>query len=308
MLGRLRLLGHDLAAAEREYHDLWVMGDQDPENAGLPFARLCEMLRRVDVKSLSPEYGEHDFGKLFRRELASRLGVVQGDGIDTWTVSQIIENFSAPSALVLRAQNPENLEIPVVWRFADVVDNGWSARADVVRSLRADEQFLVITEGSSDVAVLRRALALVRPDTQDFYRFIDASDGYQFFGTGNLFKLAQGLVTIGILNRTVVLYDNDTEGRSKLLETERLRLPSTMHAIRLPDLERLEKKCPRLARKAARWLTSTDGRLRSSAISISTLQAHHQIRTCAGRVTTSNSMPIKASLLIRSFMPNAFCR
>lgn len=241
MLGRLRLLGHDLAAAEREYHDQWGMGDQDPENAGLPFARLCEMLRRVDVKSLSPDYGEHDFGKLFRRELAPRLGVVQGDGIDMWTVSQVIENLSASSVLVLLAQNPENLEVPVIWRFADVVDNGWTARADVVRSLRAEEQFLVITEGSSDVAVLRKALALLRPDTQDFYRFIDASDGYQFFGTGNLFKLAQGLVAIGILNRTVILYDNDTEGRSKLLDTERLRLPSSMCAIRLPDLERLKK-------------------------------------------------------------------
>lgn len=165
-------------------------------------------------------------------------------------VSQVIENFSAPSVLVLLAQNPENLEVPVIWRFADVVDNGWSARADVVRSLRADEQFLVITEDSSGVAVLRKAFALVRPDTQDFYRFIDASDGYQFFGRGNLFKLAQGLVAIGFLNRAVVLYGNDTEGRSKLLETERLRLPSTMHVIRLPDLQRLEK-CPRLARKTA---------------------------------------------------------
>lgn len=241
MLGRLRMLGHDLATAEREYHDLWSLGDQDPENAGLPFARLCEMLGRVDVKSLPPEYEEVDLGKLFRRELAPRLGIVEGDGIDVWAVSEIIENFSAPSILVMLALNPANLDLPVVWRFADVVENGWTARADVVRSLRAEEQFLVITEGSSDVAVLRKALALLRLDTQDFYRFIDASDGYQFFGTGNLFKLAQGLVAIGILNRTVILYDNDTEGRSKLLDTERLRLPSTMRAIRLPDLEHLKK-------------------------------------------------------------------
>ena len=65
-------------------------------------------------------------------------------------------------------------------------------------------------------------------------------DGYPFTGTGNLHKFCQGLVSIGIENRVLVVYDNDAEGWAKHRDTTALRLPRNLRSIRLPDDERLD--------------------------------------------------------------------
>ena len=38
---------------------------------------------------------------------------------------------------------------------------------------RRTQTFLIATEGSSDVHILKQALALLRPGIEDFFRFID---------------------------------------------------------------------------------------------------------------------------------------
>lgn len=43
-----------------------------------------------------------------------------------------MENFDPWSTLRLLAENPSNLDIPVTWSFADVVESGWVDRDEVV--------------------------------------------------------------------------------------------------------------------------------------------------------------------------------
>ncbi len=81
----------------------------------------------------------------------------------------------------------------------------------------------------------------MRPHISDFFRFVDMEEGYPFAGTGNLYRFTQGLAGIGILNNTVLLYDNDAEGVAKWRDTQKLTLTPNMRPMKLPDLKALKQ-------------------------------------------------------------------
>jgi hypothetical protein len=63
------------------------------------------------------------------------------------------------------------------------------------------------------------------------------TENYPFTGTGNLFRFCQGLARIGIQNKVVVLFDNDTAGSEMYEKAKGLELPPNMKVTKLPDLE-----------------------------------------------------------------------
>lgn len=241
MVPRLDMMGITLSAAEEEYERVRQLDPSGPREQTLSFEGLKDALTRVDVTALSPKYEEDlELGEMFRHELVDRLGLTGLDRKAIWATQEVVENFGVEFILRLLALNPENLDLDVEWRFGDVVEGGWADRADLVTPLSQDEQVLIVTEGSSDVHILTRALDLLRPHTRDFFRFIDMAEGYPFSGTGNLFKFCQGLVKIGVRGRVLIIYDNDTEGCGKFEQTRALKLPGNMHVMRLPDMPALK--------------------------------------------------------------------
>jgi hypothetical protein len=61
-------------------------------------------------------------------------------------------------------------------------------------------------------------------------------ENYPFTGSGNLYRFCQGLCSIGIQNKMVIVFDNDTEGVEKYHLVKQLKLPDQMSIMRLPDL------------------------------------------------------------------------
>jgi 5S rRNA maturation endonuclease (ribonuclease M5) len=120
-------------------------------------------------------------------------------------------------------ENPRNLDIDLIWRFADIEAGGWVQKDELYEKLDNDERILIVTEGSSD------------SDISDFFYFVDMEENYPFTGTGNLFKFCQGLSSIKIQNKVIVLYDNDTAGEAKYKLSSNLTLPDNMKVIKLPD-------------------------------------------------------------------------
>jgi len=134
------------------------------------------------------------------------------------------------------AENPVHLTLDVKWGFNDVVEDGWVTKENIVKPLSIDQQFLIVTEGSSDTSIISHSLQILRPDIADFFRFVDMSESYPFSGIGNLHNFCKGLICIGHSHPTVFIYDNDTEGTEKLIETQKLNLLPDMRVIKLPDL------------------------------------------------------------------------
>jgi hypothetical protein len=97
------------------------------------------------------------------------------------------------SVLRLLAEAKANEDAPVVWQYGPLVQAGWTTEREFVPHARPSETFLIATEGSSDVHILKHALALLRPGIADFFRFIDVSESHPFSNTANLVKFAEGL-------------------------------------------------------------------------------------------------------------------
>jgi len=239
VLPRLELLGHTLAAASEEYDSL----RQDFKRAKtLPFDKLVELMKRTDVTSVSADYSDnHDFGEFFAEEMVSRLrlGKYLRDLGDRRYFGEMMENFHPWSALRMLAEREENLDVPVTWYFADIVDGGWEELESFVPQLSQDKRFLLVTEGGSDAKILRKAIDLLLPSTNDFFYFVDMEEGYPFSGTGNLAKFCNGLVSIGVLNNVLVIFDNDAEGVFKAKQVLPMNRPPTMGVMVLPDLAEL---------------------------------------------------------------------
>jgi hypothetical protein len=237
VIDRINLLGHTRAVCEREFSKLAEFNGFDPES--FTFGDLRDALTTLDVSGLSPNYGEggEDFGKFFQKKILPRLNLKRGgpDPSALSGVSEGMENLSAYTLLHLLADNPNARALNVQWAFNDVEDGGWARREDFVRPLDQTRRFLLVTEGSSDAAILRKAFALLRPHIADFFDFVDMEEGYPFSGTGNVYRFIQGLISIRVLNSVIVIYDNDAEGRANYDRTRELNVPDNMAVLKLPD-------------------------------------------------------------------------
>jgi hypothetical protein len=239
VIERLNLLGHTYEQSEKEFAFLARLHDFD--DARFAFASIRDALATVDVTSLSLDYGDggEDFGKFFRRELAPRLrldSLLQDDRTGYHAISEAMENLSAYTVLQLLARNPRAASLPVQWAFNDIDTGGYARREDFVRTLDPPTRFLIVAEGSSDAAILRHALKLLRPHLADFFDFVDMEEGYPFSGTGNVFRFVQGLISIAVQNKILVLFDNDAEGLANQRRCAALNVPANMRILGLPDL------------------------------------------------------------------------
>lgn len=217
---RLELLGYTLTASRSRllWRAEWVDEPRD-------MAALCAI-----VESLRIETG----GDLDSCDIASLLKQA-GQPIDEYD-----EHVEPYAALRLLAEHAPNADVEVRWHYGDVIAGGWMPESALAEPLPSGSRFLLVTEGSSDSFILKKAIDLLRPRVHDFFRFVDMHDNYPFTGTGNLFRFCQGLASIGLQNKAVVIFDNDTEGASAFERVGKLALPATMGVLQLPSLPEFE--------------------------------------------------------------------
>lgn len=239
---RLELLGYTREECRRRYDNaIAEVPDYYPE-PGISFDVLARAIANVDVQKIRlPDDPEHyDFGEYVTKNILSDHEFTKSDehlASLTNYDGHFFENLDPYIILRLLAENPNNLDYDVTWRFNDVVEGGWVEQTELYVGLSKSDQILVVTEGSSDSKIIKKALEIWHSDVADFFKFVDMTDNYPFTGAGNVLRFCQGLCRIGILNRVIVVLDNDTEGRSTCEKIRRLDLPDRMSVTILPDLE-----------------------------------------------------------------------
>jgi len=232
-------LGYTLEGCRKIYNDLASHPALD-ERPTIGFAALQRTLSRVDVRKFAlPESDPVDLGDYVMKTVLSD---------PEWTKSApkaatyqfldgcFLENLDPYIILRLLGENPANLDLEVAWRFSDLVEGGWIDQDALYQPLSASDKVLLVTEGSSDTNILKKSLALVEPDVADFFEFIDMGENYPFTGTGNVVRFCEGLCKINILNRVLVVLDNDTTGRAAAQRLRKLKLPPQIRTLVLPDL------------------------------------------------------------------------
>lgn len=211
------------------------MGDPDYEPlAAITAEDVVRYFSAIDASS--PEVRGKTLWDLIQQQVVDQFGGVK-DYIIEGFIEDSISYLGGAAALVLLSSNAANSALSVTWDFGMIVIGGYANRESFVHDLDRRRLFLVATEGNTDALILRKAFGLRRPDVADFFYFINVNEGYPFTGTGNLFNFCKGLISIGVLNQTIIVYDNDAEGNSKFEASRPLGLPSNMRVMRLPDIE-----------------------------------------------------------------------
>jgi hypothetical protein len=237
---RLDLLGYSAARLPARYAELVDAMPDYYNDVPLSFEQFAAIMKAVDLPKAfkTLEAGDYDLGKYVSRyifeEPEIRKLLPPGITIDQ-DAGTFFENFDPYLTLRLLAMNPTNSDRLVQWRYADVVEGGWVERGEVVKPLPDTSKILIVTEGSSDSFIIQRTLAGLYPDIADFFHFVDMEEHYPFTGAGNLFRFCQGLASIRIENKVLVVFDNDAAGIEKFDQVRRLKRPSAMHVCRLPD-------------------------------------------------------------------------
>ena len=141
------------------------------------------------MRKVRGTYGtDYEPGEFVRREILERLALTselyphQPADLrpDHWVIGLLLENFGAYSSLRLLGENRDNHDLDVVWDWTPLVESGWATEEEFTAGPAPQQRFLIVTEGSSDARILRRALGLFRPHIADFFQFVDMEEGHPF--------------------------------------------------------------------------------------------------------------------------------
>ena len=113
---------------------------------------------------------------------------------------------------------------------------------DAIRELTSHPESspcIILTEGSTDIAILRSALDLLYPHLVGYYTFFDFRTSNSRGGAGQLATVVKAFVAAGIANRVIALFDNDTAARDARRSLNSIPLPSNVVILHYPNLDLL---------------------------------------------------------------------
>lgn len=144
-------------------------------------------------------------------------------------------------AVLLCADADENVFLDLTEVEGDYFIEGdepvQEALAEAIRVGRVCEKILILTEGRTDTRILSKSLTVLYPHLADMYSFLDHEAFHFGGGTGNLASLVKGLAGVGIGNRIIAVFDNDTAGELQADEVRKLNLPGNFRILTLPHLK-----------------------------------------------------------------------
>jgi hypothetical protein len=253
MKSRLDLLGYDLNSIKEQFmrcvrnleeHDYTIM---------LSFDTFYNVIKEIDVSKVNTvEYeierfiNGYDIGEYASKCILKipslkdkLLGEFPNNGSEWESPSRdlavFLENLDPYITLRILAENPANLELEVQWNFFNTLNKGWINRNEIVKEIAPQKRVLIVTEGSSDSFILKKAIEELSPNISDFFDFVDMKENYPFTGTGSLYNFCVGLCRINIENSIMVVFDNDTAGVEKYKQAKLLKKPSSLLITKLPD-------------------------------------------------------------------------
>jgi HEPN/Toprim N-terminal domain 1 len=99
------------------------------------------------------------------------------------------------------------------------------------------EPTIIIGEGSSDILILRSALAVLFPSLRDYFGFFDYEELRVDGGANYVTKFLRAFGGARISSKIVAVFDNDTAGRWEFEVVKSLPLPANIKVVRLPDID-----------------------------------------------------------------------
>jgi hypothetical protein len=103
-----------------------------------------------------------------------------------------------------------------------------------------NDKIIVLTEGKSDINILSRTLKLLYPHLYTYFAFMDFDNAKIGGGVGPLTSIVKSFAGVGISNKIIAIFDNDTAAKSATKQLDRIELPSNIKIMFLPEIMRLK--------------------------------------------------------------------
>lgn len=244
---RVRKEFEDARISEVEKYTSWLDDDDDgwcrddlDYFVNLTFDRYVEALRTVLTQRILPsQLGDTntDLDPVLKRILGNNEDFAFG-----FLGSDFRSFIRVACELV-----PKNSQ--VVQDITEVVHAGYyeedeSVCTNSTRTLTArhpeNSARIILTEGSTDVEILRESLALLYPHLFDYYTFLDFASARPQGGAGSLVTIVKAFAAAGISNRIIAVFDNDTAAFDARRSLASLQLPQNIAVCSYPNLSSLE--------------------------------------------------------------------
>lgn len=246
VIDRLALLGYTFKNANKVYaiqqSNFYYEDEEEKNNVAVTFSELAEAFRHLDISFLS------EYNHMVTRELDNELNIKITEAISIVRGGRPFQNWDfvggtsennldCYALLNLFSLNPAAQNLPVAWGYQPLIDSGWARVEHFVKPLDPSKRFLIVTEGSTDASIIRHAFKLLKPQIEDFFHYVDMKEGYPFSGTGSLINFVKGLISIGVQNNIIIIFDNDAEGAASFKRCREMNLPKNMTVLKLPTIQ-----------------------------------------------------------------------
>ncbi|MFG2045340.1 hypothetical protein [Dactylosporangium sp. NPDC048998] len=95
---------------------------------------------------------------------------------------------------------------------------------------------IILTEGTFDTQVISQSLAILKPHLVEYVRFLDFTIGNEG-GAAAAVRMFKSFAAAGVVNRVLLLLDNDSAGREAALALRGVPLPKHYSVVHYPDID-----------------------------------------------------------------------
>jgi len=98
--------------------------------------------------------------------------------------------------------------------LSQLIDAGYYNENDKIaeQSLNKQDRTIIFTEGKYDTNVIKKSMELLYPQYSKYFSFLDIELSNLELGANRVITYLKSFISAGIMNRVVVLFDNDAEG------------------------------------------------------------------------------------------------
>lgn len=258
VIDRLNVMGFTLARAKSDFnlgrqsellkYISWSEGEE-PHSSYESEIEFLESLTFEDyLAALSIVIAEKIYSHLVSESLTSQLSPLIRhivEGTDEYYFGFFADDIRCLVRAVCEVAPADQY---VVQDVSALVSGGYyepdtSVCAEAIQALVAghpeNSTQIVLTEGSTDASILRRALDLLYPHLSGYYSFLDFDSSKSPGGAGHLVSLVKAFAATGITNRVVALFDNDTAAKDARRGLVNVSVPHNIAVRSYPDLEML---------------------------------------------------------------------
>lgn len=247
---RLNLIGYDLSSCEKEFNEIVKTFEYSLDiKIDITFNDFCKFISSINVLKVDNLASARDnfdnwdnLGDFFNKSMIKDkefLDKLKKHLKKDFTIldTEFLSTIHPYVILRLLAENEENLEYDVEWRYNDVIENGWVEKSKIVQSISQKDKILIVTEGTTDSFIIKKTIHELYPYLEDLFDFIDMHENYPFTNTGSLTNFCMGLQKINILNYVIAIYDNDTAGIQSYNKAKQICTNENMLIYHLPYME-----------------------------------------------------------------------